>query len=87
MKISILISITLLDPTPVTNQYWEIKVKLIFSSEKNPGAVHAYFNTYCIQKLTRHVNSLHGRLNCEIGGLDYQVITTEYKSRVHCIHL
>jgi len=25
------------------------------------------------------VNSLHGLLNCEIGGLDCHVITTEYK--------
>ena len=29
------------------------------------------------------VNSLHGLLNCEIGGLDCHVITTEYK----CIQL
>jgi len=33
------------------------------------------------------VNSLHGRLNCEIGGLDCRVITTEYRTRVHCIHM
>jgi len=26
------------------------------------------------------VNSLHGLLNCEIGGLDY-------RTRVHCIHM
>ena len=32
-------------------------------------------------------NSLHGLLNCEIGGLDWSVITTEYSSRVHCIHM
>ena len=29
------------------------------------------------------VNSLHGLLNCEIGGLDCHVITTEYITRVH----
>ena len=45
------------------------------------------------------VNSLHGQLNCEIGGLDCRVITTEYITRVHstvythvipilqCVHL
>mgnify|MGYP006890260882 CR=1 FL=1 len=32
------------------------------------------------------VNSLHGLLNCEIGGLDCSVITTEYRTLVHCIH-
>jgi len=29
------------------------------------------------------VNSLHGLLNFEIGGLDVHVITTEYTKRVH----
>jgi len=33
------------------------------------------------------VNSLHGLLNCEIGGLDCHVSTTEYRTRVHCIHM
>ena len=33
------------------------------------------------------VNSLHGLLNCEIGGLDGHVITTEYRTRVHCTHV
>jgi len=32
------------------------------------------------------VNSLHRLLNFKIGGLDYRVITTEYITRVHCIH-
>ena len=31
------------------------------------------------------VNLLHGLLNCEIGVLDCHVITTEYKTHVHCI--
>jgi len=31
-------------------------------------------------------DSLHGLLNCEICGLDYHVITTEYRTRVHYIH-
>jgi len=30
------------------------------------------------------VNSLSGQLNCEIGGLDSHVITTEYRTRVQC---
>ena len=30
------------------------------------------------------VNSLHGLLNCEIGGLDSRVVTTEYKTCVNC---
>jgi len=33
------------------------------------------------------VNSLHRLLNCGIGGLDVHVITTEYRTRVHCIHM
>ena len=33
------------------------------------------------------MNSLHGLLNCEIEGLDCHVITTEYRTRVHCIHM
>ena len=33
------------------------------------------------------MNSLHILLNCEIGGLDCHVITTEYRTRVHCIHM
>ena len=32
------------------------------------------------------MNSLHGLMNCEIGGLDWCVIT-EYIPRVHCIHM
>ena len=41
-------------------------------------------NTNIDQKL---LNSLHRLLNCEKGGLDYHVITTEYRTRVHCIHM
>ena len=33
------------------------------------------------------VNSLHRLLNCETGGLDCHVITTEHRTRVHCIHM
>ena len=33
------------------------------------------------------VNSLHRLLNSEIGGLDCRVITTEYRTRVRCIHM
>ena len=33
------------------------------------------------------VNSLHGLFNCEIGGLDCHVITTEYRTHVQCIHM
>jgi len=33
------------------------------------------------------VNSLHGLLNFEICGLDCHVITIEYRTRVHCIHM
>ena len=33
------------------------------------------------------VNSLHGLLNCEIGGLDCNVIITEKITRVHCLHM
>ena len=40
---------------------------------------------HCIQTINRH--SLHGQVNCEIGGLDCRVITTEYRPRVRCIHM
>jgi len=33
------------------------------------------------------MTSLHGLLTCEIGGLDCHVITTEFRTRVHCIHM
>jgi len=33
------------------------------------------------------VKSLHGLLNYEIGELDRHVITTEYRTRVYCIHM
>jgi len=33
------------------------------------------------------VNSLHRLLNCEIGGLDCHVVSTGYRTRVHCIHM
>ena len=36
------------------------------------------------------MNSLHGLtglLNCEIDELDCHVITTEYRTRVQCIHM
>ena len=33
------------------------------------------------------VSSLLRLLNCEIGGLDCHVITTEYRARDHCIHM
>ena len=33
------------------------------------------------------VNLLHGLLNCEIGGLDCHIMKTEYRTRVHCLHM
>ena len=33
------------------------------------------------------MNSLHGLLNCETGELECHVITTEYRTRVHCVHM
>ena len=33
------------------------------------------------------MNSLHGLLNFEIGGLDCHVITTEYIKHVQCIQM
>jgi len=32
------------------------------------------------------VNSLHRLLNCKIGELDCHAITTEYKTRAHCLY-
>jgi len=33
------------------------------------------------------VNSLHGLLNFETGRIDCRFITTEYNTRVRCIHM
>ena len=33
------------------------------------------------------MNSLHRLSNCEINGLEFHGITTEYRTRVHCIHM
>ena len=33
------------------------------------------------------MNSLHGLLNCEIGGLDCHVYVQRYRTRVHCIYM
>jgi len=46
--------------------------------------IHSLLYTNIDQKF---VNSLQGLLNCEIGGLDCHVITTVYRTRVHCIHM
>jgi len=45
--------------------------------------VNGVLYTYIDQNL---VNSLHELLNCEIGALDCRVITTEYTTRVNCVH-
>ena len=56
--------------------------------------------TYCVRRITTLESSyifawehwpdtrefITRILNCEIGGLDCHVITTEYRTRVHCIH-
>jgi len=41
------------------------------------------YNTY----LVLYTNIDQKLLNCEIGGLDCHVITTEYTTCVHCIHM
>ena len=54
-----------------------------YMSTRTPTEAYIVY-TNIDQKL---LNSLHGLLNCEIGGLDCHVITTEYRTRVHCIHM
>ena len=49
-----------------------------------PSSLLMIFYTNIDQKL---VNSLHWLFNCEIVGLDCHIITPEYRTRVHCIHL
>jgi len=39
-------------------------------------------NEILYTNIIQTLNSLHGLLNCEIGGLDCHVITIEYKTRV-----
>jgi len=47
---------------------------------------HSLFN--CHSSFCYHsVNSLHILLNCEIGGLEYHVITTKDKTGVHCLRV
>ena len=54
------------------------------SKNERHGITHNTYYTNIDQTL---VNSLHGLLNCEIGGLDCHVITTEYRTCVYCIHM
>ena len=51
-----------------------------------PGTVQSN-KLLCTNIDQKLVNSLHRLLNCEIGGLDCRVITIEYRTRVHCIHM
>jgi len=51
----------------------------IFSSQ-NHLANHPVFNVL-------YGNLLHGLFICEIGRLDGRVITEEYRTRTHCIHM
>jgi len=53
--------------------------------EQNNDQLIKYEAFYCIRTLTR--NSWIYYTDCEIGGLDCHVITTEYRTRVHCIHM
>jgi len=49
----------------------------------------------CIPRGTKDINTVHllytsidqKLLNCEIGRLDCRVITAEFRTRVHCIHM
>jgi len=53
------------------------KLRLAFVDRKPLFAGVVIHRFDCIYRL----------LNCEIGGLDCRVITTEYRSRVHGIHM
>ena len=50
------------------------------------ACMRSYVIIYKISIDRTLMNSVNGMLNCEIGGLDRRVITTEYRTRVHCIH-
>ena len=49
--------------------------------------IHWFYTILYTKNDQKLLNSLHGLLNCEIGGLDCRVITTEYRPRVQCIHM
>ena len=56
---------------------------------RHVNCIHMYSHWYVVYTnidLT-FMNSLHGLLNYEIGELDCHIITTEYRTRVHCIHM
>ena len=42
---------------------------------------------FCIRTLTRNIEFITRLLTCEIVGLECRVITTECRTRVHCIHM
>ena len=58
----------------------------IFSSQ-NHLANHPVFNVLYGKIDQTLVNLLHGLFICEINGLDGRVITAEYRTRVHYIHM
>ena len=43
--------------------------------------------TQTVELCTNIDQTLVNLLNCEIGGLDCHVITTEYRTRVDCVHI
>ena len=57
-----------------------------------PSVLHGKVDQKLVNSLHRLVdqklvNSLHRLLTCKIDGLDCPVITTEYRTCVHCIHM
>jgi len=50
-------------------------------------SANKYLQNKSIVYEQKRVNSLHGLLNCEIGGFECRAITTKYRTRVHCKHM
>ena len=62
------------------------------TGSSSPSIASESVSTTCFiipDQLVWHcMNSLlNGLLNFEIGGLDSRIISTEYRTRVHCIHM
>ena len=61
------------------DSYWLIHTSIIYVQ-------YCVKPLYCMGTLTRHSGIHYTDLNCEIGGLDCRVITTEYRTWVHVIY-
>ena len=77
----------------VTCSLWYLTciLNVTFLYKQGTCSLLSFLNWHIVYKhwpdcLSILVNSLHGLLNWEIGGLDCHVITKEYRTRAHCLN-